>query len=235
MAPLAFEFTIAPKPIERTSVRVALAILLLALMVSVPLFHIHSLRRQKLRLIVEVSRQTQELEHLARTDGLTGLANRRHFDESAARLLADDRLGALLLLDVDYFKRFNDFYGHQGGDHCLRALGAVLASIATDYHCEAFRIGGEEFALLIARDQAQTSGPKVQSASVIAQVTCERVRALAITHSSSDKGSVSVSIGVATLNPQESIDQLMQRADAALYQAKAHGRDRWQLASSVSG
>ena len=137
---------------------------------------------------------------------------------------------ARLLLDVDYFKRFNDSYGHQGGDRCLRALGGVLSAVANDYHCQAFRIGGEEFALLVARTDADYPRTN-QPASVIAQVTCERVRALAIAHSSSEKGSVSVSIGVANLSPRESIDQLMQRADAALYEAKASGRDTWQLAS----
>lgn len=234
VAPLAFEFSIAPKPIERTSVRIALVLVLILLMASVPLFHIYGLRRQRLRLIAEVSRQTQELEHLARTDGLSGLGNRRHFDEIAEGSLRDGKLEALLLLDVDHFKRFNDFYGHQGGDRCLRALGAVLLGVANDYHCQAFRIGGEEFALLLTHNEPVADIHTRTPASVVAQITCERVRALAIAHSSSDKGTVSVSIGVATLAPHENIDQLMQRADAALYQAKAHGRDRWQLASPLS-
>ena len=228
--PLIFEFSIAPKLLERTSVRVALVLFLLTVMISIPLFHIHSLRRQKLRLIDEVSRQTHELEHLARTDVLSGLPNRRHFDESAALLLAQHQLGALLLLDVDYFKRFNDTYGHLGGDRCLRALGNMLSQVAHDYGCQVFRIGGEEFAVLVARDDGASARDN-QPASILAQVICERMRALAMPHRSSDKGSVSVSIGVATLAPHENIDQLMQRADAALYQAKANGRDGWQLAN----
>jgi diguanylate cyclase (GGDEF)-like protein len=170
--------------------------------------------------------QADLLRKMVFVDGLTGVANRRYFDEALALEWSHcQREGAMLsvaMIDVDYFKHFNDAYGHQAGDDCLRRVaGAINVSLqrATDL---AARYGGEEFACVFPRtDMIGAIGicKKIEAA----------VRALAVPHQDSDAAAVvTVSIGVASAKPGEggTASDLVSQADAALYVAKQGGRAR---------
>ncbi|MDR7157038.1 diguanylate cyclase (GGDEF)-like protein/PAS domain S-box-containing protein [Sphingobium xenophagum] len=182
-----------------------------------------------IRDISDRKRLEEELAAQALQDGLTGLANRRAFDQALdrewKRTLRDGGEIALLLLDVDYFKQFNDTYGHQAGDDSLRAVAACVRT-----HCRrpgdlACRYGGEEIAVILG-----ASG--TEGALAIADAIRSSVEALAIPHETSVcANKLTVSVGVATALAREggSIrmpEGLLQAADHALYKAKAAGRNR---------
>ena len=165
------------------------------------------------------------LLHLALTDGLTGLANRRAFDETLAKewrraARSRDSLG-LLLLDIDYFKRFNDAYGHVAGDECLRAVAGAIGACVKRPGDLAARYGGEEFAAILY-------GTSADGAARLAQSICDAVHALAIPHRASSLGYVTVTIGVASFVPEAQDDPrtLVVSADEYLYAAKNAGRNR---------
>jgi len=175
-----------------------------------------------------VSDRTKELEHLLEislTDGLTGVANRRKFDQELKnewrRAMRDGTSLSLILLDIDEFKPYNDNYGHPSGDEVLRTLSAAMNSIiqrATDHFC---RYGGEEFVLLIAN----TSAPE---ALVMAEKLRACVELLALPHEYSNTNTVvTISLGLATFTPTDghSEDDLLKAADMALYAAKDAGRN----------
>ena len=166
-----------------------------------------------------------KLEALSNTDSLTGIANRRSFDVGLAReWKRAQRNGsalALLLIDVDRFKHYNDHYGHLAGDDCLRALGKVLALTGRRSIDLVARYGGEEFVAMLPET---TLADALERAREIQRQT----RALAIAHAGTPAAIVTVSIGVAALNPtrQQRADELLRGADQALYQAKRAGRNR---------
>jgi diguanylate cyclase (GGDEF)-like protein len=189
----------------------------------------------------KVRERTQELQEsnsklgtLSATDGLTGIANRRRFDEVLASEWAQARRSrvplALALLDVDFFKPYNDRYGHQTGDDCLRAIAQVLAAHARRADDLVARYGGEEFALIApAVDEA--------GALAVAQSICRELQRLGRDHALSPFGVVTASIGVAVLVPgdgEEGHEALVRQADQALYQAKARGRNQVVLAAAES-
>jgi diguanylate cyclase (GGDEF)-like protein len=166
----------------------------------------------------------RHLEELASLDALSGLANRRGFD---ARLTAEwQRAGklkrpiALLMIDVDYFKLFNDRYGHVEGDVCLRRLGKLLMDAATGLDDLPARYGGEEFALLLP-------GADIERALAIAEGLRRAVEELCIAHAASPLGQVTASIGAAALVPGvgEDAERLVEAADIGLYAAKRRGRN----------
>ena len=168
----------------------------------------------------------EKLNLLAHRDGLTELLTRRAFDEALALEFARGKRGAtplsLLFIDVDWFKRFNDHYGHPAGDECLRAVAGCIKATAQRPTDSAARYGGEEFALILPETDAR-------GAFVIAENLRGKVRDLGLTHAGSEKGIVTVSIGVGTFDPDSApieIADLLRRADEALYGAKAAGRDR---------
>jgi len=162
-------------------------------------------------------------------DGLTGLDNRRRFDERYSdefeRARASGVPLGVAMIDVDFFKLFNDRYGHIAGDECLRQVSkAIRASIHRPQDFAA-RYGGEEFAVL-------SPGANLQGAGVIAARIREAVRNLSIEHRDSAYGVVTVSVGVAsTCSPKFSAQPLLEAADRALYSAKARGRDMVACAS----
>jgi diguanylate cyclase (GGDEF)-like protein len=172
----------------------------------------------------------RSLETLAITDGLTGLFNRRHFqdvfDTEIRRAEQQGRVLSLLLIDIDHFKQYNDRYGHPEGDAALRRVAAqvVKAIRSSDM---AFRYGGEELAVVLP------ACPKPQAA-----VAAEKLRNAIRSHAPRAGGTrfggpLTVSIGVATFpEDSRSASTLMERADAALYAAKAQGRDRVALSAS---
>lgn len=177
----------------------------------------------------ELRAHERQLATLSLTDPLTGIANRRCFDEALAtewrRARRHGQPLALGMLDVDWFKRYNDRYGHQAGDECLRRVATALASCIGRSGELIARYGGEEFAFIVPgadRDQALALATRVRTA----------VRALAHVHAGSAFGVVTVSVGVAVQIPHsnEEPQTLLLSADQALYQAKAEGRDRVVMA-----
>ncbi|MBZ9995752.1 diguanylate cyclase [Mesorhizobium sp. BH1-1-4] len=174
----------------------------------------------------ELMAANEKLNLLAHCDGLTELLTRRAFDEALAREFARASRNAmplsLLIIDVDWFKRFNDHYGHPAGDECLRAVSRCIEAAARRPADAAARYGGEEFALILPETNAR-------GAFVIAEKLRSKVRDLAVAHAGSEKGIVTVSIGVGTFEAGAAameIADLLRRADEALYGAKAAGRDR---------
>ncbi|MFB2550713.1 diguanylate cyclase [Ensifer soli] len=168
----------------------------------------------------------RKLEELAAIDGLTGLSNRRVFDETLeiefARRGRDGSCLSLVLVDVDCFKAYNDSYGHLAGDDCLRFISQVFRTIVRRPADLACRYGGEELVAILPDTDAQ-------SAHALAEAFRAAVKGLRIEHRASDIGTVSISAGVATCDGENGIvtaGELMQQADRALYGAKAAGRDR---------
>ncbi|WP_449406195.1 diguanylate cyclase [Massilia phosphatilytica] len=128
---------------------------------------------------------------------------------------------SLVMMDVDFFKRYNDAYGHAAGDDCLRMVAGVLAATVNRPADLAARFGGEEFAVLLPNTPPD-------GARGIAEAICRGVRAAGMAHRASDLGFVTISAGVATMMPAPGDDAraLVEAADAALYGAKASGRNR---------
>jgi diguanylate cyclase (GGDEF)-like protein len=162
------------------------------------------------------------LERLARHDGLSGLANRRSFDlkleEEWRNSAKSSQPLALIMLDIDHFKMFNDHYGHLAGDACLRAVGESLARTAGA--AIVARYGGEEFALLFAATE-------MSRALDIAENLRAAIEQLNLAHAAAPSGRVTASVGVASLRAAGTMSEqmLIEAADAALYGAKRRGRN----------
>ncbi len=201
---------------------------------------VETLRSSERELELRVGQRTDELQVLNRrlaalslTDDLTGIANRRRFEEVLVqewrRAQRQGQPLALAVIDVDWFKPYNDHYGHLAGDECLRHIARALADLVGRSGDLVARYGGEEFVFL---------APVTDSAGALrmASRVVRAVHALALPHAQSPLGRVTVSIGVACLQPGplDEPEALLRSADAALYQAKAQGRNRAELAS-VSG
>ena len=172
----------------------------------------------------ELQIANQHLEELASLDGLTGLANRRGFDRELdhAWHRADELREplALIMIDIDHFKLFNDRYGHVQGDACLRAVGETLSLVALDKALIVARYGGEEFALLLP-------GLDIEHAVALAEEARRSIEELLMTHADSPCGIVTISIGVESRVPEpgQSAACLVEAADRALYDAKRRGRN----------
>jgi len=173
-----------------------------------------------------VSEFNNSLSRLAFLDQLTGLANRRQFDfrlEAEWNRAAQQGTSlALAMLDVDFFKKYNDHYGHVAGDECLRHVGRSLAGVARRSGDLAARYGGEEFALILPDSD-------IDAAQLVCHAANEAVRGLGISHAQgTESGLVTVSIGVVSLTPPPgwTLDRLKRAADEALYQAKTQGRNQ---------
>src|SRR5690606_17886529 len=179
----------------------------------------------------ELATLTLQLQELAHTDPLTLTGNRRAFDQALAlrwqQMLEGGRPFALMLVDIDYFKPYNDRYGHQAGDACLRrVVDAMLANLRSG-QARLFRYGGEEFAILL-------DGCRCSELLQIAERLRQQVEALRLEHGNrADRlGHITISIG-ATLARTEygEVDQLLRSCDELLYKAKQEGRNRVSLAS----
>ena len=166
----------------------------------------------------------QHLDELASLDGLTGLANRRGFDRKLEREWQDacERREpvALMVVDIDHFKLYNDRYGHVAGDTCLRSVAETLSLVTLDEAVLVARYGGEEFTLLLP-------GLDLERATALAEEARKSIEDLLITHAESPHGLVTISIGVDSLVPQpgEPPGALVEAADSALYVAKRRGRN----------
>ncbi|MBP2635390.1 MAG: response regulator with diguanylate cyclase domain [Firmicutes bacterium] len=166
------------------------------------------------------------LERISLIDGLIGIANRRHFDQTLEkewiRALRKGDIISLALVDIDYFKKYNDYYGHLAGDKCLQKVGSILKESLYRTNDLVARYGGEEFvALLPATTQVE--------AFMIMERTRSNVEELYVPHEMSEVSDyITVSIGVASIWPGADTvsSDLIRQADAALYQAKKLGRNR---------
>ena len=180
-------------------------------------------------------RATTQLRNLAMHDGLTGLANRRRFDEALEaefrRAERSHQPLALLMIDVDHFKLFNDTYGHQSGDDALRAVARTLAATVRRPGDLVARYGGEEFTVLLP-------GTGEAGAATLADMIHAGLVKLALRHAGTAHGWVTASIGVASMEPHglsARPDKLVRAADLAMYAAKSAGRNRTCLASGMQG
>jgi diguanylate cyclase (GGDEF)-like protein len=205
-----------------------------ALSVSPYGYIVKPFRARELKVAVELALSkhaaehaaTEQLSELVLTDPLTGLANRRHFDQTLAsewdRSARENYPLGLLMIDIDHFKAFNDTRGHAAGDDCLKAVAQALRD-----HCArpgdlVCRWGGEEFAVILPRTDAAGAG-------YLARELVEVVRALGVEHGESGAlPSITISAGSASFAPADggSAAVLVKKADAALYAAKQAGRNR---------
>ena len=177
----------------------------------------------------ELTSANMQLEELSRIDSLTGIANRRQFDEMLHSYLGNmSRSGSLLTLmlcDVDHFKNYNDLYGHQAGDECLRNVAKSIGLNFTRAGDIVARYGGEEFAIVLPNIRKET-----------AMMLAERLRAgvedMALEHKGSAAAKVvTVSVGVVTIQPEQDTkaEHIIENADKALYRAKEIGRNRVEI------
>lgn len=179
----------------------------------------------RLRVHLTLKLQSEYLKSLAFLDGLTGLYNRRYFDEQMQRLLAQMHRNkhplSVLLMDVDYFKRYNDSLGHLAGDDCLKRVANSLAMVAQRPLDMACRYGGEEFAVILP-------GSDSEGAMVVAKRVQQAIEQESIHHPESPWQRVTLSIGVATCQSHSlrGCDNLLRLADEHLYNAKNQGRNR---------
>ncbi|BEV72149.1 hypothetical protein THUN1379_16310 [Paludibacterium sp. THUN1379] len=187
------------------------------------------IRCQQLQDLSETQQQLEQananLARMALSDSLTGLANRRHFDEEKRQAFDKARRKAeplgLIMLDIDFFKEYNDHYGHLAGDQCLQQLAALLTRFFVYPGELAARIGGEEFAVLLP-------GLDAQAVRSRAEALRQAVWELNLPHASSRVADrLTISLGIAALDTanHSSIDQMIAEADAGLYRAKASGRN----------
>jgi diguanylate cyclase (GGDEF)-like protein/PAS domain S-box-containing protein len=177
----------------------------------------------------ELKKLNVKLEHLSLYDGLTGINNRRSFDEYLhkewKRSLRGGKPLSLLLIDIDYFKRFNDTYGHQAGDYCLQTVAKTLEGLILRPGDFVARYGGEEFAVVLPNtDEA--------GAEYIAEVLRTGIKNLKIPNCKSKVDEfVTISLGVTTMTPMNhsNISELIGKVDSALYTSKKQGRNKYTL------
>ncbi len=181
---------------------------------------------QQSELYTQLQIANRQLEQLAILDGLTGLANRRYFDRVLynewQRLIREQKPLSLILCDIDYFKAYNDTYGHPEGDRCLQKVAQILKAAVKRPADLVTRYGGEEFALILPDTNAE-------GALVVAKFILKQVRKLRIPHQASEISNyVTLSVGTATKIPNShlAVEHLVKMTDDALYQAKKQGRNQ---------
>lgn len=217
-------------PVDQTELLLRVESLLRARQQSLKL---STLLAQERLLEQQLAADNQILQQLAVQDSLTGIPNRRAFDD---KLAYEWKLGrreqtplAVVLCDVDYFKPYNDTYGHISGDQCLRAIAAVLDTVIRRPADLAARYGGEEFALILPKTD-------LEGAQHLLTRLRSTLQARAIVHPKSPVSPyVSLSFGLAVAMPDQQLEpeEVLRAADAALYQAKAEGRDRIVVAATL--
>ncbi len=189
--------------------------------------------RQQQGKTEEANRQlklvNEELEFMSTHDNLTGLPNRHYFDGFSTRLwrraMRHEEPVAILMLDIDYFKRYNDHYGHLAGDACLRRIGELLGRMIHRPDDVVARFGGEEFIVMLGNTGTE-------GATHVADAILDQLRSAGIPHVQSEHGTVTLSIGLVVVVPGKGarLEHWLQQADEALYRAKTAGRNRLALA-----
>lgn len=194
-------------------------------------FLIRDRLEQELRVMKDdLEKNNDVLKDLSLTDGLTGLANRRHLDEQIesefGRARRNGTALALVMIDVDHFKRYNDSYGHAAGDQCLRTISHHIADACQRAADLPARYGGEEFAILLPATH-------IDGAFKFANTLCQTIHALALPHASSPLDVVTISAGVFSFIPtdERTTKMLIEGADRGLYLAKETGRNRVGIAA----
>jgi diguanylate cyclase (GGDEF)-like protein len=188
-------------------------------------FPVAALLEERQELQISLQRSEQQYRELSKADALTGLANRRGFDERLeeewTRAEGTGQSLALLLIDADLFKSYNDIYGHVGGDTCLRCIARVIADGLQRHSDVAARFGGEEFAVILPDTE-------LEAAMKVAESIRLAVAGMNIPHSGNPEGLQTISIGVAAGVPEQngSLISLLTTSDHALYRAKYLGRNR---------
>lgn len=189
-------------------------------------YRLELMRRRLLEVSRELAASNRQLEMLSRQDGLTTLANRRYLDAYLAtevrRVSRSGEPLSLILIDIDFFKAFNDGYGHQAGDECLRRIAGCLQSACHRAGDMPARYGGEEFVLVLPNTS-------IEGAANVAEALAASVTAMAIPHAGSEVSTiVTMSQGVSTMLPKTdwTPEALIEHADLALYRAKEKGRNR---------
>jgi diguanylate cyclase (GGDEF)-like protein len=189
---------------------------------------LHDMRSALVDTTRKLDSANQELQRLSALDGLTGIPNRRSFDETVqVEWRRNARAASALsvaMIDVDSFKQFNDHYGHLAGDDCLRKVASTLMATLKRPGDMLARYGGEEFVAILP-------ATPLSGGLVIAQNLCDAVSAMAIPHELSAAGRiVTVSIGVASAVPDygDAPEMLIEAADAMLYKSKHNGRNQVQ-------
>ena len=182
--------------------------------------------KARVRNHLELKKYRDFLENLGMVDGLTGVWNRRHFDEVLdrewRRAMRGTNLMSVILLDIDFFKKYNDHYGHLAGDDCLRQVAKALKETARRGGDMVARYGGEEFVIITAASSSE-------EAQALAEKLKVCVEMLAIPHATAEiSDHVTVSIGVATVHPNPCMEvaDFLEKVDRALYLAKSGGRNR---------
>jgi diguanylate cyclase (GGDEF)-like protein len=181
--------------------------------------------RSRVNTHLRLKRQSDLFKSMALFDGLTGIANRRHFESSIhldwLQCAREQTPISLLLMDIDHFKQFNDYYGHQAGDQCLQKVAKSLSKILARPYDLLARYGGEEFAVILPKTNHE-------GAQHVAKKIINTIEDLGVPHIKSNTGLVTLSTGVATTMPQHKVspDLLIAEADKALYQAKENGRNQ---------
>lgn len=179
----------------------------------------------------ELEIKNAELERLSTTDSLMGIANRRSFDDFIdkewRRAMREEKQLSVILIDIDHFKAYNDHYGHQGGDNCLRKVAVKLSECLKRGGDMIARYGGEEFVVVLPNTGEQ-------GAIAIAEELRAGIEAMGLNHEySTIADHVTISLGAASMVPTQrtSVSELINVADEALYAAKEAGRNRCQFAS----
>ena len=208
-----------------TSLSTTIFIIIFALIISYSIYRINleRARLEKIKLEQKVKERTQEIERISQIDKLTGLPNRRHLDEllqqEFKRTVRFNHDVSLMVLDLDYFKRVNDTYGHLAGDAVLQKMGEIIQSEIRETDI-AGRFGGEEFVVMLPE-----SSPHI--AQHVARKLCDAVRQCEFTFEK-QLIPVTISIGISAYDDSvEELQILFQQADSALYAAKEKGRDRF--------
>lgn len=177
--------------------------------------------------MAQISKANRKLQEQVHIDGLTGLHNRRFYDEILPGKLygfqkSGQSVGALMV-DIDFFKQYNDHYGHLEGDDCIKAIAVAIRDVFEDEEAYAVRYGGEEFFVLVAMSGRE-------SLIAIAERLRETVEAANIVHEGIPAGRVTISLGLAFSYDDDELVSLAGRADDELYQAKSKGRNRLAVA-----
>ncbi|MCC0179140.1 diguanylate cyclase [Waterburya agarophytonicola K14] len=183
--------------------------------------------RDRKQIETQLKQANQQLEHLANVDELTQIANRRSFDryyESEwIKMMESKQHLALIFCDVDYFKKYNDFYGHQAGDDCLQQIAQTISNSLCRPGDLAARYGGEEFGIILPNTD-------VDGAVKVAQNIQQNIRKLKLVHAASEASTyISLSMGISSIIPSPKVlpSFLISQVDSVLYQAKKAGRDRY--------
>ncbi|RLQ88145.1 GGDEF domain-containing protein [Notoacmeibacter ruber] len=198
------------------------AALLFGTLYIYPLLRSHAREEHKLRMMTEnLSERSETLEHVALTDGLTGMQNRRYFDDALREYMEEfariERPLGLMILDLDHFKSVNDTHGHDVGDQVLRGVAEVLKDF-TRYHDVVARLGGEEFAVVAPNMDHNTLpafADRLRRAVAGVDIRTDNIHLR-----------VTASIGLAVWSGGETAEELYRRADRMLYEAKRQGRNR---------